>query len=77
MTNTNIPLVRGKLARLVRNRSLRETAKRAKVAYSDLSKWENLKAIPGPDQAARWAGVLGLNPEELQELVNNSSEEAR
>ena len=40
---------------------------RAKVATSDVSRYENARAVPYPEQAKRLGKTLGLRPEELQE----------
>lgn len=61
-----------KRSRIERGWTLHETARRAKLHDSDLSKIENGWSRPYPNQAKRLARVLGINVDEL--LMEESHE---
>ena len=59
--------------RVKRGLSQQELGFLARVGASDISRIETLRSRPYPGQAGRIAGVLGLEPEKLQELVELES----
>jgi transcriptional regulator with XRE-family HTH domain len=61
----DIEMVKMRARRLELGYSQQTLAYRARVANSDISKFENQRQVPYPSQAKRVARVLGLQPEEL------------
>lgn len=64
MTNANTKM---KAERVRKGWNQQTLGYHAKVAVSDISKYENGRAIPYDGQAKRLAKVLGLTVQELQE----------
>ena len=62
-------MTRLKAERLARGWSQITLAYKARVANSDVSKWERRMAAPYPSQATRLAKVLGIPPDRLLDAV--------
>ena len=68
-TSSVIEMPRMRWRRLALRLSQRDLSRRARVAHSDVCRFETGRGTPYPSQAARLGDVLGLAPEELLQIV--------
>ena len=69
-----LAITRMKFQRIVLELSQDRLGSMSGITQADISRLENVRAIPYDCQAQRLAQILGLNPEELQEPASTPEE---
>ena len=65
-----LAITRMKFQRIVLELSQDRLGSMSGITQADISRLENVRAIPYDGQAERLAQILGLKPEELQEVAS-------